>query len=149
MIAVPSGWFPGDGGELLCVRCADDDEINAWVTSPAFHVPMPRECEVPDCDPPAAAYSLCWTHAGRYRRNGSPLTAGKRGGHTPPAPCEPPDPRPVRALRLELERLRAQDVAFAFCWSSAIPRRGRTLRAQHGASRTIRSGQLTAIDHGQ
>lgn len=36
LIAVPSGWYPGDGGELVCVRCADDDEINAWVTSAAF-----------------------------------------------------------------------------------------------------------------
>jgi hypothetical protein len=36
LIAVPSGWIPGDGGELVCLRCAGDDEIDAWVTSPAF-----------------------------------------------------------------------------------------------------------------
>src|SRR4051794_39168585 len=83
---------------------------------------MPPECSTPSCTGPAQAKGLCWRCYGRLRRNGSPTASGQHGGRRDEvvAPSEPPDPRPVRRLRFELERSRALDASFALAWSSAL-----------------------------
>jgi hypothetical protein len=47
-----------------------------------------------------------------------------------PIPDAPPDPRPVVMLRMELERLRAQDCGFGLAWSGALTLALESLPAQ-------------------
>jgi hypothetical protein len=83
---------------------------------------MPPECSTPSCTGRAQAKGLCWRCYGRLRRNGDPLKTGQHGGRRDQVvgPSEPPDPRPVKVLRSELERSRALDASFALAWSNAV-----------------------------
>src|SRR4051794_22483205 len=83
---------------------------------------MPPECSTPSCTGPAKTKGLCWRCYGRLRRNGSPTASGQHGGRRDEVvgPSEPPDPRPVKVLRSELEARRAQDCSFGLAWSSAL-----------------------------
>jgi hypothetical protein len=105
---------------------------------------MPPECTVEECTKPARGRGWCEAHYARYRRHGDPL-GGRWTEAIPPGveadglvggdsleteehggawdqvgPSEPPDPRPVEALRMELQRLRSQDVSFSLAWSAAV-----------------------------
>jgi len=81
-------------------------------------------CAVTGCEDPAKSNGMCWRHYGRWRRNGDPLGRGQHGGHNKgrarPPSANVPDSEPLRVLRSELQQRRAQGVAFAEAWQSAV-----------------------------
>jgi hypothetical protein len=81
-----------------------------------------KVCAIQGCTDGAQAKGLCWMHYGRQRRNGDPLASGQHGGRRDEQvrPGVPPDPAPLVALRLELQRTRADDRPFAVAWREAL-----------------------------
>lgn len=91
-----------------------------------------QSCMVPGCDRPNRALGLCKLHVQRaYAHNGDPL-GGRWTPNVPPPTAAPvdllgayqvphaPDRGPIRELRAELARQRAEHVPFYAAWPIAL-----------------------------